>query len=126
MAGIVEYVGITDGGDTATVTGSKLDVNDASTTSLDGKIPDLSGTWGYHAGTSGTLTMTGSKRVLKITAIAQGAAGSFTINAGDTITLPYNSTDKTASALTIEPKGNLVSPEIIFTSTDAYFVEYIS
>lgn len=94
-------------------------------TSLIGKIPDQEGTWGYNAGTSGTLTLTGSKRVLSITAIALGSAGSFTINGGDTISLPYDSTDKAASALTIKPMANLVDPTIIFTSTDGYFVEYV-
>lgn len=100
--------------------------SDSATTSLDGKTPDLSGTWGYNSGTSGTLTLTGSKRVLQITAIAQQAAASLTINAGNTITLPYGSTDKASSTITIEPKGNLTDPTIVFTGTVGFFVEYVT
>lgn len=85
-----------------------------------------SGTWGYNAGVSGTLTLTGSKRVLQITAVAQEAAATITINGGDTITLPYGSTDKASSAIEIVPRGNLTDPVIIFTSTKAYFVEYVT
>lgn len=84
------------------------------------------GTWGYNAGTSGTLTLSGGKRVLQISAIAQGAAGSLTINAGDVITLPYDSVDKVSSSIEIRPTGNLVDPTIVFTGTDAYFVEFVS
>ena len=84
------------------------------------------GTWGYNAGISGTLTLTGGKRVLMISAIAEQAAATITINGGDTITLPYGSTDKVSSALEIRPAGNLTNPTIVFTSTVAYFVEYVS
>lgn len=83
-------------------------------------------TWGYNAGTNGTVTLTGSKRVLQITAIAQGAAGSFTINGGDSIILPYNSTDKVSSEITFEPKGNLIDPTVVFDSdVDAYVIEWV-
>lgn len=93
---------------------------------VESKQPRIVGTWGYNAGTSGTLTLTGGKRVLQITAIALGAAASFTINAGDTITLPYDATDKASSSLSVEPVGNLLNPTIVFTGTDAYFVEYVT
>lgn len=83
------------------------------------------GTWGYNAGISGTLTLTGGKKVLKITAVAAEAAASFTINGGDVVTLPYGATDKVSSDITIEPRGNLVNPVIIFTGTKAYFVEWV-
>lgn len=92
---------------------------------LAGKIPDQEGTWGYNAGTSGTLTLTGSKRVLLISAIAQEASATITINSGDSITLPYGSTDKASSAIEIVPKGNLIDPTIVFTGTKAYFCEYV-
>lgn len=84
------------------------------------------GTWGYNAGTAGTLVLTGSKRVLHITAIALEAAATLTINGGDTITIPYGATDSVSSELTIEPRGNLTDPTLVFTGTTAYFVEYVS
>ncbi len=83
------------------------------------------GTWGYNSGTSGTVILTGSKRVLSISAVAQEASASITINGGDTITLPYGSTDKASSAVTIEPKANLTDPTIVFTSTKSYLIEYV-
>lgn len=84
------------------------------------------GLWGYHAGTSGTLTLTGGKRVLQITAIALEAAASLTINGGNTVLMPYGSSDRVSSALCIEPKGNLTDPTLLFTGTDSWFVEYVS
>lgn len=90
---------------------------------LAGKVPDQEGTWSYYAGTAGTVNVTG--RVLQVTAIALEAAASFTINGGDTITIPYGTTDKVSTALTVEPKGNLVDPTVIFTGTTAYFIEVV-
>lgn len=98
---------------------------EADVEAIGGKLPDISGTWGYHSGTNGTLNMSGSKRVLQITAIALEAAATITINGGDVITLPYGSTDKASSSITIEPRGNLTDPALIFTGTDSYFVEYV-
>lgn len=90
-------------------------------------INNVTGTWGYASGVNGTVTLTGSKRVLQITAMAQGAAGSFTINGGDSVTLPYNSTDKVSSSIEIRPVGNLTDPTIIFSAgVVAYFIEYVS
>lgn len=83
------------------------------------------GAWGYASGASGTVTLTGSKRVLQITAIALEASGSITIDGGDSIPLPYGATDKVSSSISIEPKGNLTDPVIVFTGTDSYFVEYV-
>jgi hypothetical protein len=88
--------------------------------------PEVVGAWGYSSGTSGTVTLTGGKRVLQITAVALEAAGSFTINGGDVIALPYGSSDKVSTEITIEPQGNLTNPTIVFTGTDSYFVEYVS
>lgn len=85
----------------------------------------MTGTWAYAAGTNGTEVITG--RVLQITAIALGAAGTFTIDGGDTITIPYDATDKTSADITIKPMGNLVDPTIVFDSgVDSYFIEYVS
>lgn len=89
-------------------------------------LPDLAGTWGYSSGTVGTVTLTGGKRVLQITAVALEEAGSFTINGGDVIALPYGDTDKVSTEITLEPQGNLTDPVIVFTNTDSYFVEYVT
>ena len=89
-------------------------------------LASQTGTWGYNSGISGTLTLTGGKKILQITAIGEEASATIQINGGDTITLPYGSTDKVSSSITIEPKGNLVDPTIIFTNTKAYFCEYTS
>jgi hypothetical protein len=85
----------------------------------------LVGDWGYNSGTSGTVTLTGGKRVLQITAMGLQGSGSFTINGGDVIPLPYGSTDKVSSSIEILPQANLIDPVIIFSSTAAYFIEYI-
>lgn len=100
--------------------------SEATLSTLEGKVPDTEGTWGYAAGTSGTENIPAGARVLQITAIALEGAGAITINGGATITIPYGATDKVSSSLTIEPRGNLVAPEIVFSGTDAYFVEYVS
>jgi hypothetical protein len=89
-------------------------------------LSNQSGTWGYNSGTAGTLALTGGKKVLQITAIAEEGPATITINGGDTIVLPYGESDKVSSAITIEPKGNLVNATIIFTNTKAYFCEWVS
>lgn len=82
--------------------------------------PVSSGVWAYDAGVSGTVVVGVGKRVLQITASATLTAGSLTINGGAAITIPAG------RALTIEPRGALVAPTIVFTGTDAYFVEEVS
>jgi hypothetical protein len=99
---------------------------DATLAALAAKVPDSAGTWGYASGVSGTVTLTGSKRVLQITAVALETAGSLTINGGDTVPLPYGATDKVSSSICIEPRGNVTDPVIVFTGTDSYFIEYVS
>lgn len=94
-------------------------VGNASLASIDGKLPDLSGAWDYNAGTSGTLSVAASRRVLQITAVAGALGATVVINGGQTITLPA------LTSIAIEPKGNLVAPSIVFTGTTAYFVEHI-
>ena len=77
------------------------------------------GIWSYRSGVADTVVVPSGVRVLQISATADATAGSFTINGGDTITIPpYRS-------MTLEPKGNLVAPTIIFTGTTAYFVEQV-
>lgn len=102
-----------------------LDTVETKLQSLIDRTPDTSGTWGYDSGTSGILTLTGSKKVLLITATAIEAAGSIIINNGDTILLPYGSTDKISSDLSIVPHANLIDPEIEFIGTDSFFVEWV-
>ncbi len=82
------------------------------------EFPDRVGTWGYVAGTTGTENVVG--RVMQISVSAGALAGSVTINGGDAITIPAG------SGLTIEPCANLVDPEIVFTTTDAYFIEILT
>lgn len=75
------------------------------------------GTWSYYSGINGSVSVTG--KVVGISAYS-ALGGSFTINGGATITLPIG------VAISIEPKGNLVSPTIIFTGTSTYFIEVVS
>lgn len=86
---------------------------------LNTRTPQLVGTWGYAAGTSGTPTIGAGKRVISITAFAS-SAGSMTINGGDSIPLPAN------LAVSIAPLGNLVNPTLVFTSTSSFFVEWVA
>lgn len=96
---------------------------DVSVTNFPTTFPEFSGTWAYHAGISGVVNVVG--RVLQITAVALQAAGSITINGGDTIPLPYGATDKVSTSITICPEGTLDSPTITFTNTDSYFIEVL-
>lgn len=77
------------------------------------------GAWAYSAGVSGTVAIAAGRKVLQITATAGLTAASLTINGGASITIPIG------KSLCIEPKGNLVAPTIVFTSTAAYFVESV-
>ena len=77
------------------------------------------GTWAYYAGTSGSVTVSGGQRVTAITCHCT-TAGSLTIAGGATITVPANTT------FFDNPLGNLTAPTIVFTGTDAYFIEVVS
>lgn len=77
------------------------------------------GTWGYTSGIDGTIVITGSKRVTGIGAYSL-LGGSFTINGGDTITVP------SGVAFNIQPNGNLVDPTFIFTGTNTFIIETVS
>lgn len=80
---------------------------------------NVTGTWGYAAGTAGTVTLPAGSKVLQISATSL-LGGSFTVNGGAAITIPAN------QQFTLEPRGNLVAPTLVFTSTTAYVVEYVS
>lgn len=81
-------------------------------------LPDYTGQWGYSSGTAGTLSLSGGKRVLAVSAIAV-SGGTATIDGGDTITIPAGGT------FVIEPRVQVVDPEIVFTGTDSYIVEWL-
>lgn len=101
-------------------TAANQTTGNTSLSSIDGKLPDESGAWGYNAGVAGTLAVAANKRILAITATAPTlGAASLTINGGQTVTIPSGST------ITISPRGNLVAPSIVFTGTSAYFVEFV-
>jgi hypothetical protein len=82
-----------------------------------GNLPDETGTWGYYAGASGTVNVTG--RVLGIAAHAT-TTGTVTINAGSAIPIPAN------TGLSLAPRAQLTNPSITFTGTDSYIVEVLS
>lgn len=102
--------------------GGTQDVNIVSPNplpTLDQNLKKGYGTWSYASGIDGTVTVTGTKRVIGISAYSQ-LGGSFTINGGDTITIP------SGVAYNIQPSGNLIDPTIIFSETNTYFVELVS
>lgn len=94
-----------------------VDDNGGSLTTDNPDIPDLTGTWAYDAGVSGVEVIGAGRRVIGIAAHAGILAGSMTINGGDVIPVPAN------SSITINPYGQLVAPTIVFTGTDSYFIE---
>lgn len=73
--------------------------------------------WGYIADGSGTVVMTGNKRIYGISASSE-AGGTVTINGGDVIIVPA------MGSFQFEPQGLLVDPTIVFTGTDTYLIEY--
>lgn len=93
---------------------------------ISNKLPNLMGTPGYTAGTSGTVVLSGNKKVVLVTAVALEAQGTMTINGGSTIIIPYGSTDQvsTGIGLPLISMGNWVDPTFVFTGTDAYTIFY--
>ena len=81
---------------------------------------NTTGAWAYRSGVSGTVAVPAGRRVLQITATAGAADATLTINGGSNITIPAY------RALTIEPRGNLVAPSVVFTGTTAYFIEDVA
>jgi hypothetical protein len=101
-------------------TEANQNTNNSFLSSIDSKIPDESGSWGYLAGVSGTVVVANNRRVLTITATAGSLVGaSMTINGGQTIVIPVG------TSITISPKANLVAPTVVFTATTAYFIESV-
>lgn len=77
------------------------------------------GTWAYYSGTSGTVNVTAGQRVTAITCHST-VGGTLTIAGGSTITIPAN------TSFADNPQGNIMAPTIVFTNTDAYFIEVVS
>ena len=78
----------------------------------------LRGATAYAAGVSGTVVIPAGGRVTMWSATAGGSVATVTVNGGDPITIPAG------AAFTAEPKGELLAPTFIFTTTNAYYVEY--
>ena len=78
------------------------------------------GNWNYSAGINGTVIISGSKKIRGII-VHSTDGGDFTINGGDTITVPAN------VGVEINPQGLLVDPTIVFSAgIDSYFIEYVT
>lgn len=96
------------------------DIGNASLALIAQKTPNITGIFGYKSATNGTLTLTGSKRVLSITASSGNTASTIQINGGDIINIPI------LKNISIEVAGNITDPTIVFTNTTSYFVSYVS
>lgn len=104
---------------TGTVAVSTLPAIGITNTSFN--VTNLTGTPFYNAGTGGgTVTLTGGKKLLGVTAYAKGADGTMTINGGDTITI------RSGLTLSFSPLGNYVNPTIVFSASIDYIVEGVS
>lgn len=107
----------------ADVTGSEVALDQPTIDALtQGSAADSNvvGAWAYLAGTEGTATVPAAKKVLQISASASTAlAASFSVNGGPSIPIPLG------QAVTLEPRGNLIAPSIVFTNTASYVVEYV-
>lgn len=79
------------------------------------------GKWIYHAGVSGTVTLTGGEVVASIHAHNTSGGGTVTINGGDAIPIPAAAS---WFKLTM-PTEALSDATIVFTGTDAYCVQTI-
>ena len=82
-------------------------------------LTNQAGTWGYNAGVSGTVTLTGTKKIIGIAAHAT-TAGSMTINGGNSIPIPAN------VGIQFSPIGTIVDPTIVFSGTDSYIIEHLT
>ena len=79
---------------------------------------EFPGDWGYYAGASGTVVVGADERVLGITAHAT-TAGSMTINGGDSIPIPAN------TSVVFTPERTLTAPTVVLTGTDSYIIEIL-
>jgi len=80
----------------------------------------VTGSWGYRSGVSGTPVIPADQRILQISASAPADTdASMTINGGNTVLIPAGKN------ITFIPRGNLVTPTLVFTDTDSYIVEFV-
>lgn len=77
------------------------------------------GVWDYKAGVDGTPVFGVGSRIRSIVARSL-VGGTLSINGGDNIPIPPT------VGLEINPQGLIVSPVLVFTNTDMYFVEYVT
>lgn len=82
-------------------------------------MPDLTGTWAYYAGVSGTVNVTAGQRVVGIAAFST-AGGTVAINGGSAIPIAAG------TGWQLSPTGQLVAPTIVFTGTSSYTVETLA
>jgi hypothetical protein len=99
--------------------GNPIPVSGTVTVAPTAADTNVTGTWGYLAGVSGTVNVPAGGKVLQISA-ASLLGGSFTVNGGPAITIPAN------QQFTLEPRGNLVAPTIVFSTTASFVVEFVS
>ncbi len=95
---------------------------------------DIAGTWAYVTGTSGTKTIPSGARVLSVYAhAATGGGATVQIFNGNAIPIPITNSSpgwlvlKMNHGLCVAGNDNTTSGsgDIVFTNTDALFVEYI-
>ncbi len=114
---------IRDNADTLEASFATLNAKDFATAAkqdtLAGKVPDEEGSWDYSAGASGTVNIPAGRRVLGIAATGGTAAASLTINGGASVPIPAN------MSVEFAPRGNLVAPTLVFTSTASFLVEHV-
>lgn len=101
------------------VTGASGGATEATLDIISNNVAKQYGSWSYYSGLSGTVTVSSGQRVLSISCHATNVA-TVTINSGSAITVPPN------CGFSSSPAGNLVAPTIVFSNTDAYFIEVVS
>ena len=77
------------------------------------------GTYAYRAGVSGTVVIPAGSRIMSWSAFAV-SNGTVTINGGDTIIIP------TGGNVAGEAFETLGAATFVFTSTDSYFIEFVT
>lgn len=76
------------------------------------------GTWAYSAGDSGTVNVPADALLLSVMAHTT-VGGTVSIDGGDDIPVPVN------NGFFFVPGADVIAPEIVFTSTDSFFVEWL-
>ena len=121
--GVDEVVVLSDAGDPDRLSRIRTDKPEPSDPGLVVREADnkQSGLWNYRSGSSGVVAVPDGGRVLGIYASAPSTSGaSLTINGGQTIIIPQ------FKDVSFQPRGNLVAPEIVFTGTDSYIIEFVT